>query len=148
MDKTGKSNVIFLILIPIFFIISLIIVDTFISYSENKRYKKITEQIILEVMNDDNLSIDDYYDEIKRHYEMNNFETDMLIVDASGYSVHIENEHRYFGIISSITNKDGEDEIVKILGVEFNVKKSSKAIIKIEAIKNNEEIEFNYTETE
>ena len=40
MNKNGKSNILFIILIPFFLILALIIVDTIISYSENKTYKK------------------------------------------------------------------------------------------------------------
>ncbi len=149
MNNNGKSGVVFLILIPIFFVLSLIITDTFISYNENKRYKKVTEDIITEVMNNDKLDYEEYYDEIKRLYEFNNYETDMLVVNANNYNINVDNEHRYFGIISSLTNKEGEDTQVKILGVEFNVKKGSKTIVRVEAKRNsNDEIEFNYIEEE
>lgn len=149
MNNNGKSNIIFLILIPVFFIVALIIMDTFISYSENKRYKSVTEDIISEVMNNDKLDHEEYYNEIKRLYELNNYETDMLVVDANSYSVNIDNEHRYFGLFSSLTNRSGEDTIVKILGIEFNAKKSSKIRINIEARRNSyDEIEFNYIEEE
>lgn len=149
MKSSGKSNIIFLILIPLFFIISIIIVDTFVSFSQNKKFKKITENIINDVMTNDEIYEDEYYSEIKRLYELNNYETDGLIVNYDGYSLRIDNEHSYFGIISSLTNKNGEDDIINILGIEFKVKKSSKVIISLEARYNyDNELEINYLEEE
>jgi len=147
MNNSGKSNIIFLILIPLFFIISLVIVDTFVSFSQTKKYKMITENIIKEVMTNDELYLDEYYDEIKRLYELNNYETDSLVVDANEYSLRIDNEHSYFGIISSLTNRHGEETIINIFGTNFRVKKSSKVIINVEAKYNYEdELEINYIE--
>lgn len=149
MNNNGKSNIIFLILIPAFFIVSLIVVDTFVSYIQNKKFKNITEEIIREVMSNDELYEDEYYDEIKRLYEFNNYDTDDLVVDADGYSVRVDNEYNYFGIISSLTNKRGEDTDVNIFGIKFRVKKSSKVIVSVEAKYNyDDEIEINFIEEE
>lgn len=149
MNNNGKSNIIFIILIPLFFIISLIIVDTFFNFSQTKKYKIVTENIIKEVMNNEELYEDEYYNEIKRLYELNNYETDSLVVEANEYSLRIDNEHSYFGIISSLTNRQGEDTVINILGLDFNVKKSSKVIISVEAKYNYEgELEINYLEEE
>jgi len=149
MNNDGKSNIIFIILIPLFFIISIIIVDTFVSYSQNKKFKIITENIIKDVMTNDELYEEDYYNEIKRLYKLNNYNTDSLVVDANEYNLRLDNEHSYFGIISSLTNRQGEDDIINILGIDFKVKKSSKVIISIEARYNYEdELEINYLEEE
>ena len=149
MKSNGKSNIIFLILIPIFLIISLIIVDTFVSYAENKKYRGITENIIKDVMSNEELYEEDYYNEIKRLYELNNYETDSLVVDGDSYSLRIDNEHSYFGIISSLTNRSAEDTVIKILGIDFKVKKSSKVIISAEARYNYEdELEIIFIEEE
>ena len=149
MNNDGKLNIVFIIIIPVFFILSLVIVDTFFNYTQTKKYKKITENIIKEVMNNDELSEDEYYDEIKRLYELNNYETDSLVVNANSYSLRLDNEHAYFGIISSITNRRGEDTVINILGIEFKVKKSSKVIISAEARYNYEdELEINFLEEE
>ena len=147
MKSSGKSNIIFLILIPLFFIISIIIVDTFVSFSQNKKFKKITENIIKDVISNDEIYEDDYYNEIKRLYQLNNYKTDNLVVDYNGYSLRIDNEHSYFGIISSLTNKRGEDTIINLFGIDFKVKKSSKVIISVEAKYNyDNELEINYLE--
>ena len=109
--------------------------------------EKITENIIYEVMNNNDLYYDEYYDEIKRLYEFNNYETDMLVVEASDYKVTIDNEHKFFGLISSLTNKTTDYTMINLLGLEFKVKKSSKITISVEAKFNSEdEIELEYVE--
>ena len=149
MNNNGKSNIIFLILIPVFFLVSLVIVDTFNSYTQNKRFKVITKKIIKDVMTNDELYEDEYFDEIKRLYELNNYETDSLVVDANEYSLSLDNEHSYFGIISSLTNKHGADTNINILGIDFRAKKSSKVVIRSEARYNNDgDLEITFLEEE
>ncbi len=131
MNKTGKSNAIFIILIPIFLILALIIVDTIISYAENKRFKSTTEKIVNEVITNEDISYEDYEKEIKRLYERNNYDTKMLVVDANDYEVYVENEHNYFGLFSSLKKANSKKLDIKILGVTFKVKRNSKAFIKL-----------------
>jgi len=148
MNNNGKSNIIFIILIPLFFILSLFIVDTFVSYNQNRKYKAITENIVKDVMSNDKLYEDEYYKKIKRLYEINGYETDSLIVDANENSIRIDNEHSYFGIISSLTNK-GKKTKVKFLGIEFNANKSSRLFISVEAKYNYDgELEIIFLEEE
>ena len=147
MNKNGKSNIIFVLLIPIFFIATIIVIDTIISYNTNKTYKLVTESIIKNVMENENLDYEEYYDEIKRLYELRNYETNMLTVNANEYEVIVSNEHIYFGLISSLTNPNGEDAKINILGVEFFVKKGSKTSINVEASYDyNDELVFEYVE--
>lgn len=146
MNNNGKANGVFLLLIPVLFIITLIVVDTMFSYIENNKLKKTTENIITEVMNDSEISVEDYYEEIKKRYERNNYNTEMLVVDATDYNVYVENEHSYFGIFSSLTSKKSVESKIKIFGVTFKVKKNSVARIKVDARFNYEdEIEFEFT---
>lgn len=146
MNNKGKS-IVNIILIPIIFIISIIILDTYINFIQNKKFKMVTKDIIVAVMENKEISIDDYDEQLKRLYELNNYETDSLVVDANEYSVKVSNEHVYFGIISSLTNKSIKDDIVNILGIDFKVKKSSKAMVEVEAKYNyDNEIEINFIE--
>ena len=145
MNKNGKGGIIFIILIPIFLILALIIVDTFISYMENKKFKSITESIITETMNRNDLYYDDYYDNIKRSYERNNYDTDMLLVEANDYELYVENEHNYFGLFTSLKNYTYKQGEIKIFGVTFKVKRNSKLFIKVTAKDDNGKIEFFYT---
>ena len=105
----------------------------------------MTENIIKEVVNNDDLYYEEYYEEIKRLYELNNYETDRLIVEADDYSILVENEHAYYGVFSSIFG-NGEEEIVKLFGIiDFKAKKGSKTIVKVEATYSEDnEIEFEY----
>lgn len=133
MNKLGKSDIKFILLIPLILIATLIVVDTLISYSENKRFKTITEEIIKGTMEDDNIEYSEYYDEIKKQYERNDYDTDMLVVEANSYSVYVENEHKYFGLLSSLKNSINEKQQVKLLGITFNLRKNSKALVKVTA---------------
>lgn len=133
MNKLGKSDIKFILLIPLILIATLIVVDTLISYSENKRFKTITEEIIKGTMEDDNIEYSEYYDEIKKQYERNDYDTDMLVVEANSYSVYVENEHKYFGLLSSLRNSKNEKQQVKLLGITFNLRKNSKAFVKVTA---------------
>lgn len=143
MNNKGKSNIIFIILIPLFIVIALLIVDTLNSYSENNRYKHITENIIKDTMNSD-LDSTEYYDEIKRLYKLNNYEVDSLVVDANDYEVNVINEHNYFSLLTSLKKSFNETSEIKILGITFKVKKNSKSIIKVKANKIDNEIKFTY----
>lgn len=143
MNNKGKSNIIFIILIPLFIVIALLIVDTLNSYSENNRYKHITENIIKDTMNSD-LDSTEYYDEIKRLYKLNNYEVDSLVVDANDYEVNVINEHNYFSLLTSLKKSFNETTEIKILCITFKVKKNSKTIIKVKANKIDNEIKFTY----
>lgn len=133
MNKLGKSDIKFILLIPFILLATLIVVDTLISYSENKRFKTITEEIIKGTMEDDNIEYSEYYDEIKKQYERNDYDTDMLVVEANSYSVYVENEHKYFGLLSSLRNSINEKQQVKLLGITFNLRKNSKVLVKVTA---------------
>ena len=133
MNKLGKLDIKFILLMPLILIATLIVVDTLISYSENKRFKTITEEIIKGTMEDDNIEYSEYYDEIKKQYEKNDYDTDMLVVEANSYSVYVENEHKYFGLLSSLRNSINEKQQVKLLGITFNLRKNSKAFVKVTA---------------
>ena len=147
MNKSGKSSFIFILLIPIFLIGTLIVVDTIISYNQKKLYKEITEKIITQVMEDDDFEYEEYYDEIKRLYEYYKYEKKMLVVDANETKVTVDNEHNYFGLFSSLTNRSGEDTIISILGVEFKAKKGSKISLSVEAsYDSDDKIVFEYME--
>ena len=167
MNNNGSVKFKTLIMIPILLVLLLLIVDTFISYLENKTYKKDTEKIITEIMNRDDLYNDEYYDEIKKLYEQRKYDTDMLLVEVNDDEIYLENEQAYFGLFSSLKTYNYNTKEVKILGLKFNVitsfkkleskyseinilgvkfkfKKGSKSFIKVTAKKNNK-IEFTYT---
>ena len=146
MNNNGKSGTIFIVLIPLILIVTLIIVDTIVSFTTNKNYEKVTESILTEIMTNDEIYVEDYSDEIKRAYERKGYETDMLVVEANSYDVYLENEHEYFNLFSSLSNKRGDDGEIKILGVTFKVKKNSVARLKVTATYDYENnIVFEYT---
>ena len=141
-----KNSIGTFILIPIILIISLLIMDTSISYFINKKFKSNTEVIIKEVIENDSIDHNDYYSEIKKLYDKKGYNTELLYVDANSYEVNLENEINYFNIFSSIKTSTNEEGIINIFGIKFKYKKNSKAIIKVTARYNyNGEIEFTYT---
>ena len=168
MNNSGSVKSKLIILIPIFIIIILLIVDTFISLLENNRFKKDTELIITEVMNRSDISFEDYKYEIKKLYELKKYSTDNLVVEFNGDSLYVENDNKYFGLFSSlktynyITNNvkflwfnipiiksikkiDRDYENVKIFGLTFKVRKGSRSLVKVTALKDYEgKIEFIY----
>ncbi len=147
MNKTGKSYIGLILLIPLFIILALIIIDTITSYNENKRFKSVTENIITEVLNNEELTEEDYENEIKRLYERNKYETNALVVIPSTYDLYVGNEHSYFGMFTSLKNHTNEMGEIKIFGIVFKVKKNSKAFIKVNARKDTDgNIKFEYTE--
>lgn len=146
MNKSGKASSVFLVLVPIIFVLTLIIIDTLFSYLENNRLRKTTETILTEVMKDDEINVEEYSDEIKKRYERSGYSTEMLVVETNSYDVYIENEHSYFGIFSALTSKKNVESEIKLLGLTFKVKKNSVARIKVTASFNyDDELEFEYT---
>lgn len=146
MNNKGKSSIVFLALIPLFFVISIIILDTLFSYVENNKFKKVTENVISEVINNDELDKEDYYMEIKKTYENRGYETEMLVVEVDNNNIYVENEHTYFGFFSSFSNIKGDEIEKNILGITFKVKKNSVSRIKINTyISHDGKIEFEYT---
>lgn len=134
MNNSGKGNGLMILLIPVFLIVILIITDTVISYSQNKSYKRVTEEVIEEVLSNENITVEQYKDEIKRVYERRNYSTVGLYVEADEDRLYVENEHLYFGLFTSF-KKHGEDIEVKLLGIEyltFRLKKASKTFVKVE----------------
>lgn len=147
MNNNGKGNIIFILLIPVFIICVLVIVDTIISYTQTKTYKEVTERIIKEVVENEELTYEDYYDEIKRSYERRGYKTERLVVEADEYKIYVENEHVYFGLFTSV-GKQGEEVEFTFFNIEyltFKLKKNSKTFIKLEAtLDENNKLEFEY----
>lgn len=134
MNNSGKSSVLMILLIPVFLVAILIVTDTVISYSQNKSFKKVTEEVIEEVVNNENITVEEYKDEIKRVYERRGYRTVGLVVEASEDRLYVENENLYFGLFTSF-KKYGEDIEFQLFGIEyltFRLKKASKTFVKVE----------------
>ncbi len=132
-SNSGKSHVFFIIIIPLVLILGAIVTDTVISYTTNKKFRLITEEIIKEVTERDDLTPEDYAYHIKRLYERNNYDTENLVVEASSDRVYVENDLQYSGIFTSLFHKGKDLEEKVILGVTVRIAKNSKAFIKCEA---------------
>lgn len=139
MNNNGKGGALFVLLIPVFIIVVLLVVDTFISYSQNKTFKEITEIVIKEVEKNEDLDEETYREKIAKTYENFGYKTDDLLVikEYNGYT--IENEHLYFGVFNSFL-KAGVEEQVTFFDIEyltFKIRKSSRAFVKARVIYDN-----------
>lgn len=149
MNNKGKGNALFIVLIPLFIFLTLVILDTVFRFCEEKRFKSDTEEIINEVMDNEEIDYKDYYKEIKKLYERKKYKTDMLVVEADQYNVHVENEGVFFGLFTSLS-KTGEEFEVKIFNIDyltFKLKKNSRFMLKVD-VKNdlNGKRVFEYSE--
>ncbi len=149
MNNKGKGNALFILLIPLFIFLALVISDTVLRFSEEKRFKSDTEEIINEVMDNEEIDYKDYYKEIKKLYERKKYKTDMLVVEADQYNIHVENEDVFFGLFTSLS-KTGEEFEVKIFNIDyltFKLKKNSRFMLKVD-VKNdlNGKRVFEYSE--
>lgn len=149
MNNKGKGNALFIVLIPLFIFLTLVISDTVFRFCEEKRFKSDTEEIINEVMDNEEIDYKDYYKEIKKLYERKKYKTDMLVVEADQYNVHVENEGVFFGLFTSLS-KTGEEFEVKIFNIDyltFKLKKNSRFMLKVD-VKNdlNGKRVFEYSE--
>ena len=136
-SNSGKSHVFFIIIIPLVLVLGAIVADTIISYTTNKKFRLITEEIIKEVTERDDLTPEDYAYHIKRLYERNNYDTENLVVEASSDRVYVENDLQYSGIFTSLFHKGKDLEEKVILGVTVRLAKNSKAFVKCEATYDN-----------
>lgn len=144
MNNDGKINILF-VLIPVFLIVTLILVDTLISFSENKTFRVVTEDIIKSTLEDDNIDSSEYLNEIKRKYSEKNYDTEMLVVNEEGNGIYLENENKYFGLLSSLKTSKSKKEKVDIFGITFNLRKNSKSIIKVKAYHDyDDNLKFDY----
>ena len=149
MNNKGKGNALFIVLIPLFIFLALVISDTVFIFCEEKKFKSDTEEIINEVMDNEEIDYKDYYKEIKKLYERKKYKTEMLVVEADQYNVHVENEGVFFGLFTSLS-KTGEEFEVKIFNIDyltFKLKKNSRFMLKVD-VKNdlNGKRVFEYSE--
>ena len=147
MNSSGKGNALMILLIPVFLVVILLVTDTVISYSQNKSFKRVTEEVIEEVVNNKDITLDEYKSEIKRVYERRGYKTDGLVVEAEEDRLYVENDHLYFGLFTSFKSY-GEDIEIKLFGIEhltFRLKKASKTFVKVEVtFDENNELVYEY----
>ena len=145
--KKSSGGIITLLLIPVFLLLVLVIIDTIVGYTQNKTFKEVTERVIEEVVSNEDITVEDYKDEIKRVYERRGYKTDGLVVEATEDRIYVENDMMYFGIFSSL-KKHGEEMYYSLFGIEqltFKLKKGSKAFVRVEAtFDENNELVFEY----
>ena len=121
-NNKGQSGLVFIILIPIFFIIVAFLYDNILIITTNKAYREISESIITDVLTNS------YYDkaeQVKNLYEKNKMEIEQLNAQYDGEYLTVYNVHTYpsfFGVaigvksyrteVNLIAYKNSEDKII------------------------------------
>lgn len=98
-NNKGQSGSIFIILVPIIFIVLAFIYDSAMTVIENKKFKQTTDDILTDVLSN---SYSDYEGTIKELYEKNGYEIDQLSYDYDGETITIYNSHTYTSFFGQI----------------------------------------------
>ena len=101
LNKNGKGAV-FIILIPIIFVIAAFLYDNFMMVSNNKTYREVTESIIKDVFE---YNYDDKEYQIRKAYEEYKYDTSQLAVNYEDGVLTLYNVHTYpafFGLILGV----------------------------------------------
>lgn len=115
MNKKGQATIIFIILIPLFLVLTAFIVDTGINMYQEKKIKNVTEDI-MEVLISDNKYLNVNYEneeEVKEYllktatrlYQENDIDTEDLYIDILYNGLEISNVHKYYSFMNSLFNK-------------------------------------------
>lgn len=98
-NSKGQSGAIFIILIPIVFIILAFVYDSAMSVIENKKFKQTTDNILTDVLTN---SYSDYEETIKELFEQNGYEIEQLSYDYDGEKITVYNSHTYTSFFGQI----------------------------------------------
>lgn len=115
MNKKGQAAVIFIILIPVFLVLTAIIVDTGINMHNEKKLNNVTNDV-MEVLLDEELinsvtydNEDEVLDKLKKQairiYGENDIETENLYIDINGGRLSLSNTHTYYSFMNTLFNK-------------------------------------------
>ena len=98
-NKRGQAGAIFIIIIPIIFIVLAFIYDNVMIIIANNKYNLASKEIAKEVLTN---SYNDKAAEVKNLYEKNNYEVEMLNVSYDGTTLKIYNSHSYPSFFGNI----------------------------------------------
>lgn len=119
-NNHGQSGALFIIIIPIIFIVLAFIYDNVMIIITNNKYNLVSKEIVKEVLTN---SYNDKAEEVKKLYEKNNYEIDMLVVSYENEVLKVYNSHSYPSFFGNV------------LGI-----KSYRTEINLEAHKENDDI--------
>lgn len=116
MDKKGQAAVIFIILIPVFLVLTAIIVDTGINMYNEKKLENVTVEVMETLVKEEDLQSVTYENEEEvlknlkktaiRIFEENEIETEYLVLNISyGGRLSIDNTHKYYSFMNTLFNK-------------------------------------------
>lgn len=105
MDRKGQSAVLFIILIPVFLLIAVLVVDMGINVYNEKKLKNVTEDVLINLL-ENNVEEDKIKDKATLIYENNNIDTEYLQIEKSyGDKITIIISNEYYSFMNSILNK-------------------------------------------
>ena len=123
MNRNGQSAVIFIILVPVFLLLAVIILDTGINMHSEKKLKNVTEDVLELLLSNEDLEnvsyeneeevLEELREEAVRFYENNEIDTSDVYIELSyGQRIIITNIHRNYSLANSLLGKgDGKRQI-------------------------------------
>lgn len=116
MDKKGQATVIFIILIPVFLVLTAIIIDTGLNLYNEKKLKNVTSDVLEVIVKSDDLAnvtyeneeevLNNLTDKAIIIYEENKMDTDDLFLEIMyGGRIKISNNYTYYSFMNSLFNK-------------------------------------------
>lgn len=139
MDRKGQAALVLIILIPVFMVLAAIIIDTGINMYYDKKLKNVTEDVVTNLLENENIKeidseneeqIEEIIKKAKKIYEDNKINTESLYIEfAYGERIILSNTHIYYSFMNSLFNKgNGNRQIF----IEVEAYKDSKGEIVIE----------------
>ena len=108
MNNKGQSLIIFIVLIPVIFVLFIYLYDLAYINIKNNEYKNTSKSIIKEVLLSDQ---DNKTNLVKELYELNKYSTDDLIVSFETDKLTIKNTYRIKGIFDKLLKRQEEYKI-------------------------------------
>ena len=138
MKNKGQALVLFVILIPIFLVVTVLLVDYGINSYNEKKFNKVSKEVVEALLDNENLNNIQYdnkeeiIEKLKERavllYDANDMETNDLVISI-GYGVEITlyNTYEHYSFINSLL---GRGNGKRFLAVEINgsIKENEKII--------------------
>lgn len=138
MNKKGQALVLFIILVPVFLVMSAIFVDMGINSHNDKKLKNITEDVMEVLLDDESINevsyeneeevISDLKKQAERIYSANDIDTEYLYIEVSyGGKVILSNTYTHYSFMNSLLGKANGNRDITI-SVEGYISDGKKVI--------------------
>lgn len=131
MDKKGQSAVIFIILIPVFLIITAIVVDMGINSYNEKKLKNVTEDVLEVLVESEKLEVEELKKSAVRIYEDNDIGCEYLYIEVLyDNKIKISNNYVYYSFMNSLFNRGNGNRQINVEAIGY--KDNDKLVIEFE----------------